>query len=328
MKNTLRTAAAWALALSMTLALGACSSTEDSQSAADTSTSASATTPPEVDRSGDANFPDVTGGYGEDPEISAGSGDAPEKISVKTLVKGAGGEIQAEDTIAVNYELALWDGTKIESSFETGTPLVTPLSSLIPGWTYGLAGQHVGDRLVLVIPSEYGYGDSGSGTIPAGSTLVFVIDILNSTSAIDIDEDLLSQGVPTEETLPEGITVTGDAGTEPTVEFTDDVAIPEGDSQLTLITGAGEQAAAGDYILYQGVGTPIGDTSQAVSTWSTGTPQLIAAEAQNLVGTTVGSRVAFILGTQAQQSGSVASTTPTLIVIDVIGIMKVDGSQG
>lgn len=328
MKITLRTAAAAAIALSMTVALGSCSSTDPSQSSGAQSQSQSSASAPEVDRSGNGNFPEATGGFGDDPEISAGTGDTPEKILVKTLVKGSGGEIRVGDTIAVNYELALWDGTKIESSFENGSPLVTPLANLIPGWTHGLATQHVGDRLMLVIPAQYGYGDKTSGSIPAGSTLVFVIDILNSSSAVTVDEELMGRGTPTGEALPDGITVTGDPGTEPTIAFADGVAIPDADSQTTLITGAGAQAQSGDYIVYQGVGAPIGDASKAVSTWSAESPQVIAADAQNLVGTTVGSRVAFILGTQSQQSGSASSASPTLIVVDVIGIMKLDGSQG
>ena len=49
---------------------------------------------------------------------------------------------------------------------------------MIPGWTQGLAGQTVGSQVLLVIPSELGYGAQGSGTIPADSPLVFVVDIL------------------------------------------------------------------------------------------------------------------------------------------------------
>ena len=41
-----------------------------------------------------------------------------------------------------------------------------------------LIGQTVGSQIVAVIPPDQGYGDKASGTIPAGSTLIFVVDIL------------------------------------------------------------------------------------------------------------------------------------------------------
>lgn len=52
--------------------------------------------------------------------------------------------------------------------------------SLIKGWDQALVGQTVGSRLLLVVPPSLGYGDKASGSIPANSTLVFVIDILEA----------------------------------------------------------------------------------------------------------------------------------------------------
>ena len=42
----------------------------------------------------------------------------------------------------------------------------------------GLVGQTVGSQVLLVIPPDQAYGDKEQGSIPANSTLVFVIDIL------------------------------------------------------------------------------------------------------------------------------------------------------
>ena len=48
----------------------------------------------------------------------------------------------------------------------------------IQGWKDGLIGQTVGSQVLLVIPPDKGYGNKASGSIPANSTLVFVVDIL------------------------------------------------------------------------------------------------------------------------------------------------------
>ena len=43
----------------------------------------------------------------------------------------------------------------------------------------GLIGQTVGSQVIVVIPPELGYPEGQSpATIPAGSTMVFVVDIL------------------------------------------------------------------------------------------------------------------------------------------------------
>ncbi|MCI6412051.1 FKBP-type peptidyl-prolyl cis-trans isomerase [Schaalia hyovaginalis] len=321
MKKTVR-ARIGALALSMALvaSLAACSSADSAQSASsDQSSAQSASAAPEVDRSGKANFPDVTGGFGEDPEISTGKGEAPTKISVKTLNEGKGEALTTTDTVMVNYELALWDGTKVESSFETGKPATFSLQQVIPGWTYGLEGAHVGDRVEIVVPSEFGYGDQGNSSIPGGSTLVFVVDVLASSSGSQADAQTLSKGQPSGEAAPEGIVVEGEAGKEPTLSFTEGAAAPAGDSRTTIINGAGDEIKAGDYVLYRAVGGVFGDNATVSSAWQQG-PLAVPADQVELVGAHVGDRVVFVMDTgAAAESGA---SPMTVMVIDLVGVMR------
>lgn len=320
-----KAAAALALTLALSVSLAACSSDDQaSESGAQSSASAaqSDSSVPEVDRSGDANFPEVTGDFGEDPEISAGEGDAPTRVSVATLSEGEGAALTTSDTVLVNYELALWDGTKVESSFESGSPIAFSLSQVIPGWTYGLEGQKVGDRVLIVVPPTWGYGDTATGSIPAGSTLVFVVDILDSTSNVTIDEGALKEGSATGDALPEGIEVSGGAGVEPTLSFTEGASAPTDNSQTTVIAGTGAEVASSDYVLYRGVGGQFGASDSISSSWAE-EPLVVAASQIGLEGAHVGDRIVFVLASSAAQSGS-TSSTPTVIVLDVVGVMTTE----
>jgi FKBP-type peptidyl-prolyl cis-trans isomerase len=51
---------------------------------------------------------------------------------------------------------------------------------VIPGWDKGLVGKKVGSRVLLVVPPADGYGAEANGQIPANSTLVFAVDILDA----------------------------------------------------------------------------------------------------------------------------------------------------
>ena len=89
-----------------------------------------------------------------------------------------------DDGTSVNIELlegqTFSDGTPFDSSWSRGQPLVSPIGmqQLIAGWDVGLIGQPVGSQVLLVVPADQGYGDTGSGAIPPGATLIFVVDIL------------------------------------------------------------------------------------------------------------------------------------------------------
>ena len=122
----------------------------------------------------------TVGGALDDPSISVPSGDAPEELVVQPVIEGDGPEVTDASTITVDYRAWLWDGTQVDDSY-AGAPQTGRLSELIDGWQEGLAGQTVGSRVLLVVPPDKAYpdGDSTAG-IPAGSTLVYVVDILQA----------------------------------------------------------------------------------------------------------------------------------------------------
>lgn len=107
---------------------------------------------------------------------------APPKELVTSVLQRGDGEELKEDAFAVlHYTGVLWDTNKVfDSTWSDNAAQAFQLAekSVVKGFLAGLVGQKVGSQVLLVIPPELGYGDAANGSIPAGSTLVFVVDIL------------------------------------------------------------------------------------------------------------------------------------------------------
>ena len=74
------------------------------------------------------------------------------------------------------------DGTKFDSSVDRGQPFNFTIGKgqVIRGWDEGFASMKVGEKALLVIRSDYGYGDSGSPpNIPPKATLHFEVELLD-----------------------------------------------------------------------------------------------------------------------------------------------------
>jgi len=128
-----------------------------------------------------AGLPAVTLDETGKPSIDfADAGDMPTELVVQPLIEGEGAEVAEGDQVTVHYTGWLWDGEQFDSSWDRGAAASFTLSSgsLIDGWVQGLAGQTVGSQVLLVVPPELAYGEEESDSIPANSTLVFVVDIL------------------------------------------------------------------------------------------------------------------------------------------------------
>lgn len=163
------------------------------------------------EQSGD--LPEVTNEIGEAPELVDHDGDseAPEELTTEVLIEGDGAEIAEEDHLYVQYRGWQWDnGEEFDGSWpedgEAGVPADFPLQGVIEGWTEGIAGQNVGDRLLLVIPPEQAYGEAEDeeglteGGQPGGH-LIFVVDVVQAISPEDVPEP----EQPQEQQMPDDI---------------------------------------------------------------------------------------------------------------------------
>ncbi|MGQ7951116.1 FKBP-type peptidyl-prolyl cis-trans isomerase [Providencia huashanensis] len=93
--------------------------------------------------------------------------------------EGTGTKPKADETVVVHYKGSLIDGTEFDSSYTRNEPLTIPLNSVIKGWTEGLVNLKKGGKMQLVIPADLAYGENGVPGIPANSTLVFDVELLD-----------------------------------------------------------------------------------------------------------------------------------------------------
>jgi FKBP-type peptidyl-prolyl cis-trans isomerase len=126
-------------------------------------------------------FPTVVLNEDGVPGITIPKTDAPTEFELAVLKKGDGAVVKKGATVTVHYTGALWsDNSIFDSSWTKGTPVSFNLEQVVPGFTQAIEGQTVGSQVIAVIPPALGYGDQENAGIPAGSTLVFVIDILET----------------------------------------------------------------------------------------------------------------------------------------------------
>lgn len=133
-------------------------------------------------------LPEVSEGEGGELAIATPEGEPPAELRVEALVEGTGEPVAPGDSVVVDYTGVLWsDGTVFDSSRGEGRdPFAFTLGQgqVIPAWDEGLAGVPVGSRVMVVAPPDQAYGDQASESIPAGSTLVFVVDVLAAESTV------------------------------------------------------------------------------------------------------------------------------------------------
>lgn len=113
------------------------------------------------------------------PGLTIPKTDPPTDLRKATLLQGSGDTVEEGDLVTVQYTGALWnERTIFDSSWENGSPAQFTTDQVIPGFQDALVGAQVGSQVVVVIPPSQGYGDAEQSSIPANSTLVFVVDIL------------------------------------------------------------------------------------------------------------------------------------------------------
>ncbi|MGJ7415473.1 FKBP-type peptidyl-prolyl cis-trans isomerase [Streptomyces cinereoruber] len=118
------------------------------------------------------------------PGIDLPEGDAPTELTTRDLVLGDGAEAKPGRVVQIHYVGVTFEtGREFDSSWEHGRPFKFAVGGgrAIKGLDRGIRGMKAGGRREIVVPPRLGYGkQSPSPLIPAGSTLVFVVDLLSA----------------------------------------------------------------------------------------------------------------------------------------------------
>ena len=86
------------------------------------------------------------------------------------------------DEVTVQYRGKLIDGKQFDSTYDRNAPLSLKVNGVIPGWREALLLMKPGAKWQLFVPSELGYGKNPQPGIPAGSLLIFEVELLSVSS--------------------------------------------------------------------------------------------------------------------------------------------------
>jgi len=289
---------------------------------------------------GDANKTvSVSGAFDTAPKVTIPAEAPSTTLAYYTAIKGTGAALVPGDVTLANVVLYKWSGTKhslVESTFTPGVtsgPQLIPTNVGLPGLATALKGEHVGSRLLAVLPPKYAYGTTGNSNIGVSGTdtLVWVIDLLQQFNpGASVSGSQTSNGGGS---LP---TVTAKPGQQPVVSVPK-TSPPKKLSVTTLVQGTGPVLTTGQTVVAQYVGVNWRTGKVFSASWpsaaqSDGEPfafklggEVISGWNEGLPGVRVGSRVMLVIPpalgygpTGGQASAGIKATDTLVFVIDIL----------
>ncbi|KAG0259149.1 FK506 binding protein proline rotamase rapamycin-binding protein [Mortierella polycephala] len=103
-------------------------------------------------------------------------------VTVERLTPGDGKTFpRAGDIVTMHYVGTLNDGSQFDSSRDRNEPFRTKIGvgKVIKGWDEGVPQLSLGEKAILKITPDYGYGERGfPPVIPPDSNLTFEVELI------------------------------------------------------------------------------------------------------------------------------------------------------
>ena len=121
-------------------------------------------------------FPPIEHPTGSAFELPTGG----EPIKVEVLQAGEGRPVKRGSTVKLHYVGKLLDGKQWKSTREKGGPVefMAGIGKEWPGFDLTVSKMRQGDRWRSTIPSPFAFGKHGGPFVPANSTVVLEIEML------------------------------------------------------------------------------------------------------------------------------------------------------
>ena len=107
---------------------------------------------------------------------------APKKATTAVVQTGSGAAVKKTDIVIAHLTGVSWESkpTQFQNTWKDNQPSVIQLGgqSISAGLSKAILGKKVGSQLLVVLPAKDAAVGDGSGGVPAGKTVVYVVDIL------------------------------------------------------------------------------------------------------------------------------------------------------
>ncbi len=107
----------------------------------------------------------------------------PSGLQYKIITEGKGAKYDAAKDGQSAICKVMYEGRHLDGSvFDASTaPIEFPINQVVPGFSEALKLMPIGSTWEVYIPSDLGYGESGSGRIGKNATLIFTLELIDIT---------------------------------------------------------------------------------------------------------------------------------------------------